>query len=88
LDPLPSAIRDRFRVVIFPKPCADDLGALLPAVIADLARERGLDESWVSRLDGAEHAAVTRNWRGGSVRRLRRIVEAILRERDLRATRN
>jgi ATP-dependent Lon protease len=88
LDPLPSPIRDRFRVIRFPKPSADDLDALLPAVIADLARERGLDGSWIPPLDGAEHAAVARNWRGGSVRRLRRVVEAILRERDLRATRN
>jgi ATP-dependent Lon protease len=88
LDPLPAPIRDRFRVVTFPKPGAGDLNALLPAVIADLARERGLVESWVPPLDGAEHAAVARNWRGGSVRRLRRIVEAVLRERDLRATRN
>jgi ATP-dependent Lon protease len=88
LDPLPSPIRDRFRVVTFPKPIADDLDALLPAVIADLARERGLDESWVPPLDGVERAAVTKNWRGGSVRRLRRIVEAILRDRDLRAPRN
>jgi ATP-dependent Lon protease len=88
LDPLPGPIRDRFRVVKFPKPSADDLDALLPAVIADLARDRGLDESWIPPLDGAEHAAVGRHWRGGSVRRLRRIVEAVLRERDLRATRN
>jgi ATP-dependent Lon protease len=88
LDPLPSPIRDRFRVVRFPKPTAGDLDALLPAVIADLAKERGLDTSWVPPLDGAEHTAVARNWRGGSVRRLRRVVEAILRERDLRATRN
>ncbi|MEH2506381.1 ATP-dependent Lon protease [Bradyrhizobium sp. AZCC 1578] len=88
LDPLPSPIRDRFRVVTFPKPSVDDLDALLPAVIADLAKERGLDGSWVLPLDGAQHAAVARHWRGGSVRRLRRIVEAILRERDLRATRN
>jgi ATP-dependent Lon protease len=88
LDPLPSPIRDRFRVVTFPKPIADDLDALLPAVVADLARERGLDESWVPPLDGVERAAVTKNWRGGSVRRLRRIVEAILRDRDLRAPRN
>jgi ATP-dependent Lon protease len=28
------------------------------------------------------------SWSGGSVRRLRRIVEAILRERDIRALRN
>jgi ATP-dependent Lon protease len=88
LDPLPGPIRDRMRVVTFPKPGADDLGALLPAVIADLARERGIDRNWVPPLDGFEHAAVARHWCGGSVRRLRRIVEAILRERDVRATRN
>jgi hypothetical protein len=57
-------------------------------VIADLAKERGLDANWVPPLDGCERAAVAQNWRGGSVRRLRRIVEAILRERDLRAARN
>jgi ATP-dependent Lon protease len=88
VDPLPSPIRDRMRVVTFPKPSADDLDALLPAVIADLARERGLDQSWMPPLDGVEYAAVTMNWRGGSVRRLRRIIEAILRDRDVRATRN
>lgn len=88
VDPLPSPIRDRFRVVRFPKPTAGDLDALLPAVIADLASERGLDASWIPALDGAEHIAVARNWRGGSVRRLRRIVEAILRQRDANATRN
>lgn len=75
-------------MIKFPKPSADDLDALLPAVIADLAKERGLNASWITPLDGAEHAAVERHWPGGSVRRLRRIVEAILRERDLRATRN
>ena len=88
LDPLPSPIRDRMRVVTFPKPGANDLDALLPTVIADLARERGLDQSWMPPLDGVEYAAVAMNWRGGSVRRLRRIVEAILRDRDVRATRN
>jgi ATP-dependent Lon protease len=85
---LPSPIRDRFRVVTFPKPAADDLDALLPAVIADLARERGLDQSWIPPLDGIERAAVAQHWHGGSVRRLRRIVEAILHERDVRAARN
>ena len=72
----------------FPNPGADDLDALLPAVMADLARERRLDHRWVRPLDGTEHAAVAQHWRGGSVRRLRRIVDAILRNRDLRATRN
>jgi len=88
LDPLPLPLRDRFRVVTFPKPAPKDLDALLPAVIADLAGERGLDSRWVAPLDGAERNAVATHWRGGSVRRLRRLVEAILRERDLRAPRN
>jgi ATP-dependent Lon protease len=88
LDPLPSPIRDRFRVVTFPKPASDDLDALLPAVLADLAKERGLDQNWVPPLDGLERRAVGQHWRGGSVRRLRRIVEAILRERDTNALRN
>jgi ATP-dependent Lon protease len=88
LDPLPSPIRDRFRVATFPKPTADHTDALLPAVLADLARERGLDQRWVPPLDSMERTAVTQHWRGGSVRRLRRVVEAILRERDIRASRN
>jgi ATP-dependent Lon protease len=88
VDPLPGPIRDRFRVVSFPKPGADDLDALLPAVVADLTRERGLDQRWVPPLDGIERAAVAQHWRGGSVRRLRRLVEAILRERDICALRN
>jgi ATP-dependent Lon protease len=88
LDPLPAPLRDRMRVVTFPKPRPNDLDALLPAVIADLASEHGLDQSWVPPLDGEEHSAVARYWRGGSVRHLRRIVETLLRERDVRATRN
>ncbi|AMA61203.1 AAA family ATPase [Bradyrhizobium sp. CCGE-LA001] len=88
LDPLPSPIRDRFRIVTFPKPDRNDLDALLPVVIADLARERGLDQSWVTSLDGIEREAVAKHWPGGSVRRLRRTVEAVLRERDIRALRN
>lgn len=88
LDPLPSPIRDRFRIVSFPKPTANHLDALLPTVIADLAKERGLDQSWVPPLDGVEREAVAKHWPGGSVRRLRRIVEAVLRERDVSASRN
>jgi ATP-dependent Lon protease len=88
LDPLPSPIRDRFRVISFPVPNAAHFEPLLPAVMADLAQERGLKPGWVPPLDGTECTAVARYWRGGSVRRLRRVVEAILRDREGRATRN
>lgn len=88
LDALPSPLRDRFRVVTFPKPAAGDLDALLPAVIADLAGEQGLDSRWVEPLTGLERDAVATHWQGGSVRRLRRVVEAVLRAREKSAVRN
>jgi hypothetical protein len=46
------------------------------------------DPRLMPALDGAEHATVARHWQGGSVRRGRRIVDAILHERDVRVTRN
>jgi ATP-dependent Lon protease len=88
LDALPLPLRDRFRVITFPKPTAADLDALLPAVTVDLATERGLDHRWVEHLTGSERDAVAANWRGGSVRRLRRVVEIVLRARESTAVRN
>jgi predicted kinase len=85
---LPRPLLDRMRVIHLPLPSRDHLDALLPAVIADLARERGLDASWFATLDGEEHAAIASAWNGGSVRNLRRLVEVILRDRDANATRN
>jgi ATP-dependent Lon protease len=85
---LPRPLLDRFRVVKLALPSPDHLDALLPAVIADLARDRGLDTSWIAPLDGDEHAAIASAWNGGSVRNLRRLVEVILRDRDANATRN
>jgi ATP-dependent Lon protease len=87
-DALPSPIRDRFRIVDFPKPTAADLDALLPAVIADLTQERGLDSRWVVPLDTVEYSAIAGSWRGGSIRRLRRIIEVVLRERERMTVRN
>lgn len=85
---LPLPLLDRFRVINFPMPSRDDLDALLPAIITDLARDRGLDASWIPPLDGDEHAAIASAWPGGSVRNLRRLVEVVLRDRDSNATRN
>jgi ATP-dependent Lon protease len=88
LDSLPSPLRDRFRIVTFPKPAPEHLEALLAPVIADLATERGLSSHWIEPLNGFERDAIAAHWRGGSVRRLRRIVEIVLRARENAATRN
>ncbi len=82
IDPLPSPIRDRFRIVEFPKPRPADLEALLPAVTAEIAAERGLDERWIAPLAQDEITAIRRFWHGGSVRKLRRVVEAMINARE------
>lgn len=88
LEPLPAPLRDRFRIVSFPKPGPEHLDALLPPVIADLAAERGLDGRWIEPLTGQERDLVATHWRGGSVRQLRRVVEVVLRAREKVAIRN
>lgn len=88
LDPLPSPLRDRFRVVTFPKPGPEHLDALLAPVIANLAAERGLDSRWIEPMTGQERDLVATHWRGGSVRQLRRVVEVVLRAREKVAIRN
>jgi ATP-dependent Lon protease len=85
---LPGPLLDRFRVVKFPPPSRDHVDALMPSILTSLARERGLDPSWVPPLDPEERAAVSSAWPGGSVRHLRRLVEVILRDREDRAPMN
>jgi hypothetical protein len=82
LEPLPAPVRDRFRVAKVPMPRKADLGALLPAVLADIANERGLDIRWMPALDQHDHDAIGRLWGGGSVRRLHRIAEAIVNAKE------
>jgi hypothetical protein len=71
-EPLPSPLRDRFRVINFPEPGPGHLDALLAPLIADLAVERNLGSRWIEPLNGQERDAVAAHWRGGSVRQLRR----------------
>jgi ATP-dependent Lon protease len=88
LEPLPSAIRDRFRVVTFPNPGSQHRDALIPIVMADLAAERNLDSRWVEPLADFEYNIVATHWKGGSIRRLRRTVEAVLNAREKSMPRN
>lgn len=79
---LPGPLLDRMRIVRFPEPSAEHLDALLPSVLAAIAGEAGLDPRFHAPLDGVERTVLRARWRGGSVRRLRRAVEAVLRVRE------
>ena len=79
---LPAPLLDRCRVIQFPEPEAGDLTSLLPALLRDHAIDLGLNVKWVEPLSADERAIVGRHWRGGSVRRLRGVVDAVLRGRD------
>jgi len=88
LDPLPSPLRDRFRIVKFPQPTVHDLDALLPTLLKSWAAERNLDGRWLLPFSDDERAIINRAWPGGSVRRLRQVLEIVLRARDDRAQRH
>lgn len=87
IDPLPAPVRDRFRIVTFPKPALNELDALLPTLIQTLALERGLDIRWITPLDAIERAAIAKAWPGGSVRKLQGLVTRGLRNAIHRLTR-
>ena len=75
------------RILEFPEPRAEDLASLLPTIINELARERGLDARWIAPLTIVERETLGAHWRGGSVRRLARLVEVVVREREQRTQR-
>lgn len=79
---LPGPLLDRLRIVAFPAPGPEHVEALSVALLGDIARERGLDPAFLPPPDATELRALRHRWRGGSVRRLRRAVEAVVRVRD------
>ena len=78
---LPSSLRDRMRIVRVGEPGADHLGVLAPALAREACRELGLDERW-GALDAEELAALAEAWRGGSIRRLAKLVSGVIQARD------
>jgi hypothetical protein len=51
---------------------------LAPRLLKAVVTGRGLDERWGTPLDAEEFAALGKFWRGGSIRRLRRLIEGVL----------
>jgi ATP-dependent Lon protease len=81
---LPGPLKDRLRIIRLPRPTIEHLPALARGIVADIAKERGGDPRWIPGLDDPELAIAEKLWRGGSVRRLRAIVERLLAYREER----
>lgn len=78
---LAEPLRDRLLVVRLPKPGIEHLPALTRAIAAELGRAAG-DQRWVPMLNDGELVVAEALWQGGSVRRLRAIVERIIAYRE------
>ncbi|WP_161993794.1 AAA family ATPase [Muricoccus nepalensis] len=80
---LPTALRDRFRLIPVPVPSLNHLEGLSNGMMRDLVVTRGWRREWALPVDGAELRALAAMWKGGSLRTLRRMVEVVLAARDL-----
>ncbi len=79
---LSGPLRDRLLVVRIPEPGVEHLPTLARTIVVDIAKEKGGDGRWWPGLNDGEMAIAEHLWPGGSVRRLRGIVERILSYRE------
>jgi len=75
---LSSLLLDRFRVLEVPQPRKHDLSIVAHTIVAEIRAERGEDAVWCPDLNGDELEILARQWRGGSLRPLRRMIEVLL----------
>jgi hypothetical protein len=80
---LPAPLKDRLRIVRFPRPKLEHMPQLARAIVRDIAQGDPLGPQWVPMLDDGELAVAESLWRrGGSVRRLAAIVTALIENRE------
>lgn len=86
IEDIPDVLRDRFRVLHFAEPGAEYLEPLARALMKEIVGERGMRSEWARPLTWAELEALWAVWDGGSVRALKRFLEAVLNAREVEAT--
>jgi hypothetical protein len=75
---LSGPLLDRLRVLEVPQPRKQDLPIVARTIMSEIRAERLEDEVWCPDLDGDELEILAHQWRGGSLRPLRRMVEVLL----------
>ncbi|MEF2553064.1 AAA family ATPase [Aurantimonas sp. A2-1-M11] len=85
---IPAPLRDRFDVVRMPDPGPEHIGPLARRIVDDIRRKRGLVPGMIPPIAPDEEDLLKKAWRGGSLRQLSRIVEALVDNRDRLEIRN
>lgn len=83
LKTVPRPLIDRCLVLELPEPGPEHLRPLASSILREIRDEQGIDEAWMPGLDGVEWNALETHWRGGSLRGLRRLIEAVIAARDV-----
>nr|WP_246802702.1 AAA family ATPase [Ensifer sp. ENS02] len=82
MEPIPKALLDRCRILRFPDPGADQLPLFATRILERQYIDAGHDPRWATPLEGFELDALANVWRGGSLRRLERLVEGLREARE------
>lgn len=82
LNPVPGVLLDRCRVLRVPEPGPEQVAVLAPRILERLYVDAGHDPRWATPLEAFELAALSAAWRGGSIRKLERLVEVLVEGRE------
>lgn len=82
IEPIPPALRDRFTIIRLERPSVEHLGRIVAGMRREIAAELGIEEFALPEIDGIGMAAIETFFRSnrGSLRGLRRAVEAVVEE--------
>lgn len=82
IDLLPWPLPNRFRIIDFPEPTVEHLDALIQPLMAEMATRRSLHPRFIAPRTSEDHAFLGCRWRGGSVKRLSRLIDAVVNARE------
>lgn len=82
VGPIPTVLRDRCRILRFREPGPDHVAVLAPRILQDLYAETGHDPRWAAPLAPFEVDALVAAWGGGSIRKLTRLLEGLIKARE------
>ncbi|MDE2465052.1 MAG: AAA family ATPase, partial [Alphaproteobacteria bacterium] len=79
---LSKPLLDRFRVIRVCSPEAVHVPELISAFVRSYCNERGLDLRWIAPFSPNEIALITQYWKSGSLRELKKYIDAAIESRD------